>query len=572
MAPNLLASTRFAFSQKKIIVKIFVLVGCAQNPEEKIYAKNDEIVCDASTRLINDFDLIGVEAAVHLMEQGAAEEVTVFSLNADKTLIHKALAIGASRAILAERPDNLLSPGIVVREAVKACGDDVKDTLFICGRTNVNFEMSQVGQRLAQAVGCPCVCSAQKITPIAPNTVEVACESDYGTPIYEVKTPAVITTDLRLAVPRFPSLPNIVKAKRKPIISVNNLNLSLEKWDYSTNFICEAHKSENRCQFICVEEAVQVIKNAQFAAMQKPMVERDANISTLGNSGLELARTQQDAPVIVFITFQEINAVRRKQIKQIIRAWDVNVITVGLPGCNTNISLDFVDEKTPAPQIAEAIARSIRRFNIAAILSAHAPLELQVMAELAASAHIPFITGLYANLERYICAGRFSEQISLPASPFCATLADTNPLMFVQSVAANLTFSPFHVPKLKQFIQDDAIQSLEDAKLVFSVGRGASGYVAKIAELAQKYNAVIGASRLIVDMAMVDHSHQIGLTGHSVSPNLYVAFGISGAIQHVAGIRNAPRILAINTDKNAPIFEYAHLGVIADVYEIIQRL
>lgn len=174
-----------------------------------------------------------------------------------------------------------------------------------------------------------------------------------------------------------------------------------------------------------------------------------------------------------------------------------------------------------------------------------------------------------------------ADILSVDSSPQMATIRE-DALSVIDSDDYNSLFESLELPftdPVLQLVSDELIKTgqkeLRTARIIISGGKGIGGQKGfdRLRQLADLIpGAALGASRGAVSASYAPYHYQIGLTGECVSPDLYIAFGISGAVQHIVGIKNAAKIIAVNIDKNAPIFDYSDIAIIAPWEDTVQLL
>ncbi len=241
-----------------------------------------------------------------------------------------------------------------------------------------------------------------------------------------------------------------------------------------------------------------------------------------------------------------------------------------------------------------AFARALREFcdqrAATAVLLPHSAVGKDLAPRLSAAMLSPLVAdcvGLDVDAgaivaRRPVYAGKAFWTVKPKGPRFLATL---RPNVFTATksggaAAPNTAWQPSaqRAPRvqLKNVIEPEGAKKIEltEADVIVSGGRGLKGpeHFAMLEELAGVLGAAVGASRAVVDAGWRPHGDQVGQTGKTVSPNLYFACGISGAIQHLAGMSSSRVIVAINKDKEAPIFKLANYGIVGDVFEVVPAL
>jgi electron transfer flavoprotein alpha subunit len=173
-----------------------------------------------------------------------------------------------------------------------------------------------------------------------------------------------------------------------------------------------------------------------------------------------------------------------------------------------------------------------------------------------------------------ICPDHKPQMSTVRPGVMKKALRNTNLSAIIEMFDTNLVPSDMNVEVLEVVKEDKKRINIEDAVTLISAGRGIGSKegVSALYSLASELKGEVSGSRAVIDLGWLDKDRQVGQTGKTVRPNLYVACGISGAIQHVAGMEESEFIVAINKNPEAPIFEVADLGIVGDVNKVLNAL
>ncbi|MCE1254076.1 MAG: FAD-binding protein [Anaerolineae bacterium] len=611
-------------------MKIVVCVKQVPEPSALLSLENGVVSLKTVPLVTNPWDEFALEAALAQKDRYGGT-VTALGLGplSVQDVLRYALAMGCDDAIWVQsdtagsQVDHNMRASLLAAAIEKMGGADL--VLMGCRSTDTGMGLMAAG--VARRLHWPvvsCVSEIQAVNEPA-KKIRLVRSGEENRELIEVDFPLVVSVLKDIGDPRFPSFMGIRKSQRAeiPFISARQLIAREEK---AALTLLEQKNRPARNTALEMIEGGSAKEIAEKLAEKLLKETRSPVPDELPQASME-GHDQHDRDVWVYVDFHEdrISPASLEVIscaKQLARQWNARITALVLGtayaepaktifgyGVQRVLWLDNPKlQKYQAEDYAALLTFAMRKFNPAALLFASTVRGRELAALCAAELDggvLPDIIQVETEAERVVVTrevfgGQFLSRMVNETCPQIFTVARG----IFQRAAFNATQTGMpecllvdlaeSEPKTKllEYMAGEAV-ALEDARVVVAGGRGMANFDAApppgmdskeseiwrarqgfllLSELAVTLGGSVGATRAAVDARYVPYAYQIGQTGKVISPDVFIACGISGAIHHLAGIKRCKLIVAINTDADAPIFQQARYGVVADYSEIVPAL
>jgi len=561
---------------------------------------------------VSSFDVraLGAAAALRQTHGGEVVALTMGPPAAREGLVH-CLALGADRAIHLLDPLLAGSDTLATARALAAVVRREEPDVVLLGRASVDAETGQVGPEVAELLGWPQVTAARRLS-VDPTTRRFTAEreADDGFETLAGPLPAVVTAAEDLAEERFPTKTERQAAATKPIATLGVADLGLAPGAVG---LAGSPTEVATIEHVEVARRGEVLAGDSPEALARALGERLRGLGVFDGAREKRqrlpVRTPAAAAAVWVVAEFGPRGVRPVTAELLAKAavlavelgGPVEALVIGRSAAEAPAlaaagadrvlvaegpGLDSYTTDAHAAVLAEAIRARAPRLVLLGSTALGRDLAPRVAARLGLG-----LTGDAIDLDldaegrvrqhKPAFGGTIVAPILSRTRPEMATvrpgmLRPAEPDASRRAVVEKIPV-PAHAPRVevvRRELLPDAAAALDSAAVVLGVGKGIGGPEAlpAIRQVAERLGAAIGATREVTDAGWLPKQHQVGLTGRAIAPRLYVALGVSGAMEHLVGLRRAATIVAVNTNPKAPIFKAADLGVVADWAAVLPHL
>jgi|TARA_B100000378_G_scaffold109623_1_gene87902 electron transfer flavoprotein alpha subunit len=581
--------------------------------------ENKTIIREGVPSEVNPFDMLGLVRAVEL-KSAPDDQVVALCMGPPQARdgLLECLALGADRAILLTDRALAGSDTLATARALSLALKKEAPDLIICGRNSADSETGQVGPETAELMDIPHVGQVSKLDLNADsNTIVTERLTDEGYQVIECPLPALVCVTEGVAEETFPNREQLAEAETKPLQEVTCAQLSPDSSQFgaegSPTWVEEIRLVEpNRSGVIIEEEDPQVAAEQAASLLKERLAELDS-----ADNGSQTAQPTERFPNsrdksiwviaeswpadLAHVTLELLGKAR--ELTSFTRS-EVAAVLIGpaQPDLNGQLAAYGADRvlvldntgKGPVwgRQVVQSLAAAVHQAQPYAVLFASTPdgrdLASRVAARLALGLTgdaidleideegrlVQLKPALGGNVVAPILSKTLPNMVTLrpglltPVAPVVSSQAP------VEAIAA-ASFDGPDVTVLEEHVQEDiGALELTQAQVVLGVGMGIGGpeNLPQIQKLAHSINASLATTRNVTHEGWLPVQIQVGISGRSITPKVYLAVGIRGAFNHTVGIQKAGVILALNQNRRHAIFKSADFGIVGDWNEFLPPL
>ena len=551
-------------------MKIIVLVKQVPDVNAIRFDEKTKRIIRAGVKLsFNSYDKKAVEAAVRLSEKYKCETYVVSMGPGDaRDVLNDSMKMGINHAILLNDPNFAGSDTYVTSRILSSLIMHISPDIVLSGKSSLDGETSQVPPETAEMAGYNFVSNVSSIE-IAENRVIVARDEDNGIRKLEVSFPVFLSVSEKINRAR-----QIDPSAKVENIDIYDSRFTAWKGSDSPTSVVDTFSMANtrNNKFITFQEFLGILNSSGE-------VKQDPDYKILDDPATEeiflgLAVDDPGTSLEISSKIAEIGGHR------IVVIGNINPSRLNGMACHKYIYLDNSDYVS----FSEYVAEFIRKNKVRHVLAPSNLNGRDISSHIAASiglgltadcVDIKFESGKMVQYKPSFGGGIIAV-IKSKTEPDMATVRKG---MFpIKFRSKSYDVQTVNLEKNENFHEidntpiDSNLHPL-DTSVIFGIGTGVHAEdIPHILEIAEKIKASVGATRRVVDMGRIPRQFQIGLTGMSISPSLYIALGISGSDNHIVGIRYAGKVIAVNNNPDADIFKHSDFGMIMDTHEFIENI
>ena len=573
---------------------------------------------------VNPFDMLGLVRAAEL-KRSPEDEVVVISMGPPqaKDGLLECLALGGDRAVLLTDRALAGSDTLATARALSMVLKREKPDLIVCGRNSSDAETGQVGPGIAELMGMPHVGPVSKLDLGSdPNTVLVHRIIDQGHQVIECALPALVCVTDGVAEESFPNREQMVEAETKPIEEVTCADLSSDMSLFgeggSPTWVQDIRLVEPDRKAVTIEGEDPAAAAGQMAQGLKECLDALAAQQSETSAPAEdvrypdkrersiwvIADTFQDRPIHVTLEMlgkaRELTAITRSEVAAVIIASQGQAMAAEMAAHGADRVL-LLDNSTLGPvysrAVSDALAAAINQAKPYAVLFAASVDGRDLASRIAANLKLG-LTGDAVDLEiddqgrlvqlKPALGGNVVAPILSKTLPNLVTMRPglltpksredgaQAPVEIIETAGfSGQDIKGQDIKVIEEHYQEDiGATELVQAQFVVGVGMGIGGpeELAQIQEMVRSVGGTLATTRNVTHAGWLPHQLQVGISGRSIAPRVYLAVGIRGAFNHTVGIQKAGVILAINSNRRHAIFRSADYGVVGDWKEYLPPL